>query len=1050
MTNKTWIIFFIILACIFLLITILVPIILKSNIKRKSKSKSKPNSDNINLWARFPGDLETQLFHSFKFYDYSKINETNSEIPLSDSNIIFKEFINYSIINFDDKNDEIFFNSKKTYNIQSNSKEKYVTTPSMGLFELLESLINQPKYIKGINGIKYLFERAIGNYEIFNKKLFTVYSHDYLMYDEKRLKDIIFSKIKNEETKNKLIYNEEYGFNTTKGYFKWVLLIGNDDLVKNSDWINEQFSLSKDEINSIIGKEEFLSRYLDSFINKLSKELGCDSSKGCGDSLIYYQILNRNVTKVIGIDNISELMKKIGLPLEIDISPEMDIYFDQIYSKKVEGKYNEYSLTEKQLFNIVKGDYSIYSPSNAIYLLNINITKNTTKAYELYSLNEKQLQFITDYIFDFLLNKISYITIKENNKEYTIDENAKTFINFLQILVDNSYGKLIKNNNLLSILRSLIIWKQLEIEIKQNNNLCEDIFQKALDDGKRVLVICQNPKFNLSSIDIVNQWVKPYKCSITGKYDECDMTIYNEINKIIFFNEDDLKKFYDEDIFGKYIISTDKIIKEHYKCKGECSNTYLSKLQYTTCEVTKNPPDIISEKKKDSIKDWDPKNFQVPVELKYYQKNCGNDCNEKSNGAILSLYNTTKNILQIENFEAYNNKILLESIYTLYINKITSSDLGKKLDISNSENFFNTFQEMIKSQIFNDTIYQNYSTTLNIIYGNSKEDKMYMKFLSNGDYSEGFKPNKNKTTGFNFYFYSKLYSNDIKYDDFTIQTNQIDKSQILRKIVKMNSFPIFNIKKEEYDLITNQYIQIGAPLYNYYDIEKGDIWFSDGYQYESDLETIYYYDELSSRILEFKYKGIKTYNDTIECNNYIMSNQNISLNINEERDINYNLNETFGLVSQKFNKPFVISSLDNEEIKKKIKIDNEQIENNNICVDPLSNMVLESNLTLVYSIYTKNFGNIFTRLKNNDFYPIILYNRKYNVSIDSYDKVFPGIISYYNWRLFIIIFGLILTAIFIGLSVLFYLRYHNDIRNSDAFDGKINENLFPSSFERDE
>ena len=129
MTNKTWIIFFIILACIFLLITILVPIILKSNIKSKSKSKSKPNSDNINLWARFPGDLETQLFHSFKFYDYSKINETNSEIPLSDSNIIFKEFINYSIINFDDKNDEIFFNSKKTYNIQSNSKEKYVTTP---------------------------------------------------------------------------------------------------------------------------------------------------------------------------------------------------------------------------------------------------------------------------------------------------------------------------------------------------------------------------------------------------------------------------------------------------------------------------------------------------------------------------------------------------------------------------------------------------------------------------------------------------------------------------------------------------------------------------------------------------------------------------------------------------------------------------------------------------------------------------------------------------------------------------------------------------------
>ena len=180
-----------------------------------------------------------------------------------------------------------------------------------------------------------------------------------------------------------------------------------------------------------------------------------------------------------------------------------------------------------------------------------------------------------------------------------------------------------------------------------------------------------------------------------------------------------------------------------------------------------------------------------------------------------------------------------------------------------------------------------------------------------------------------------------------------------------------------------------------------------------------------------------------------MNNINISLNINEERDINYNLNETFGLVSQRFNKPFVISSLDNEEIKKKIKIDNEQIENSNICVDPLSNMVLESNLNLVYSLYTKNLGNIFTMLKNNEFYPIILYNRKYNVSIDSYDKVFPGIISYYNWRLFIIIFGLILTAIFIGLTIMFHLRNPYGMKNIDSFDGKINENLLPSSFERD-
>ena len=327
MKSKNWIISFIILACIFLLITILLPIILKSNQKSKSKKKSKPNSDNMNLWGKFPGDLETQLYHSFQFFDYLKINESKN-VPLSDSNIIFKEFIDYNITSFDDKNDEIYFKSKKIYSIESSSKISKVTSLSMGLFELLESLTTQPKYQKSINGIKFLIDKIIGNYDVFNKKLFTVYSHDYLIYDEKRLKDIVFSKIKNEETKNKLINNEEYGFKTMKGYFKWVLLIGNNDLIKNSNWINEEFSLSKDEIISIVGKEEFLNRYLNSFINKLAKELGCDLSKGCGDSLIYYQLINRNVTKVIGIDNISELMKKIGLPLKIDISPEMDIYVE--------------------------------------------------------------------------------------------------------------------------------------------------------------------------------------------------------------------------------------------------------------------------------------------------------------------------------------------------------------------------------------------------------------------------------------------------------------------------------------------------------------------------------------------------------------------------------------------------------------------------------------------------------------------------------------------------------------------------------------------------
>ena len=68
----------------------------------------------------------------------------------------------------------------------------------------------------------------------------------------------------------------------------------------------------------------------------------------------------------------------------------------------------------------------------------------------------------------------------------------------------------------------------------------------------------------------------------------------------------------------------------------------------------------------------------------------------------------------------------------------------------------------------------------------------------------------------------------------------------------------FNIKKEEYNPLSNKTIEINAPLYNSFNIfNDTDIWFSDGFQYDSKLDKIYYYDELSSRILQFDYEKKK-------------------------------------------------------------------------------------------------------------------------------------------------------------------------------------------------
>ena len=1002
MNPEGWLSFHITMALLFILFAIFIPLIMKDRMKLSFRDKTIPDKDNINLWGKFPGDLKTELNHNFNFFDYS--NSKNS-IPLINSSIILNETIDYNIINTDEKIDHINIYSKKNYTIKEDSKINKIDSISMGIFELLETLSNTPEYQKGINSMKYLFEKIIGNEETFNKKLYAFSSKESL--NNETLKEKVLNKIKSDEVKDKLITNEKYGFKQLSGYYKWVVLINNSSLYNNVLWIKDEFHLSDEEIESILGKGNYLNQEYEKFKKNLIETFKCKTT-GCGNLLIYYQLINKNVSQHFKIDNINKLNNLIDPFLENDINYEMDEYFKNKFKDK---KYEDYSLNETILETIIRGPNSLYNPSNIIFLINNFKAKNFEEINKKYSITNLQTELIIKYFFEYLPS--TFYKIKMKNETIEINSNARTFSNFIQIIVDNSFGKLIKHSTLLSILRSQIIYAKIKKDQNETENLCEELFQKTLDDGKRVLKICSNKRFNLSSIEVVNEWVKPYKCTLTGKYEDCNMTIYDEINKVVYFSHEDLKKFYSNDTFGYYIQYTNDIIKEHYKCKDECTDYYLAKLQYTTCGVTNNPPDIIKDKKSDSIKDWDS-NFDVEVELKFYQKNCSDDCNEISNGAIMSLYNTTKYILNSENNDAYNNRILIEGIFSLYSKKVYESDLGKKLNISNSQKFIDSFRDMINTQILKGNFYQKYSPK-NIIFGNNDEDKLYIQILSNGDFSDNFKPNKEKTTGFNFYDIKQ--NEKIDFDNIQIETKKNDDKQILRRIVKINNSTYFNIKKEEYNPLTNKTIQIDAPLYNSFDISKeNDIWFSDGFQYDSNLDKIYYYDELSSRILQFDFDKKKEYN-SITCKKYILNTKNISLNLNEKVEADFNLSESFGIISQRFNKPFVISSIDNEKIKDKIKIDDLNNKESYFCVDISTNMVLESNLNLIYSIYTKEFGNIVSMIQNYEFYPFILYNRNYSVNIDSYNKIFAETNSFKNGRLFVIIFSLVCALIFICLSV---------------------------------
>jgi len=105
---------------------------------------------------------------------------------------------------------------------------------------------------------------------------------------------------------------------------------------------------------------------------------------------------------------------------------------------------------------------------------------------------------------------------------------------------------------------------------------------------------------------------------------------------------------------------------------------------------------------------------------------------------------------------------------------------------------------------------------------------------------------------------------------------------------------------------------------------------------------------------------------------------------------------------------------------------------NYICVNPFTNMVISSRINLVYSIFTKSYGNIIPKIENNKTLPIFIYQRSYDVDTDSFNKYFSNISSYYTFKTVFLIIGIIIIVICFGASVFTFFKLHKRLVNDDA------------------
>ena len=588
-----------------------------------------------------------------------------------------------------------------------------------------------------------------------------------------------------------------------------------------------------------------------------------------------------------------------------------------------------------------------------------------------------------------------------------------------------------------------------QIKYQEIDEICPLIMQKILDDGKKVNKICTDPYLAFDSESSFFKWVAPYFC-LSDKKDEsrCDMTIINYLKNLVYISDSELESLYSENSLGGIISSGLTAIENSYNCGDRCNEEqYLNKIQFRTGNITLNAPTPLA--KNESISAWFPEIVPNPVEISYYQKKYNNSdiFTEEQVNIIIGLMTEGDNKNDLEHSEWLLNKLNFEKEYSIYMDK-NEKDSSYNLIYFLIDTFiFKLENDVSLSEDFPQNIFVEYSSLKNLIQGNRQEDLKWVNYLSSGDYFDNFKPDYVKTTGLDIGIdldTKKQYNFDFDNLGINILNENYDK----RKINKMNGLLTLNIKKEEYDYLQKKYINIFSPLFNFERLVFNTRQFSDGFQYDQHLKVIYYYDTIFSRPYRFKYSKNQYYKDKIECRRYDFDVQGFSADLNEKLDSD----NTFAMITQKTNKPmFILPDSVRGKIKN-IKLDEEV--DNYICVDPISDMVIDSKINLYYCLTTRNYGYVNNKIESLFLHPIFRYQRSFEVEVNSYEEQFPGVTEYYSYLIAFLIVGIFIVILFGAIAVIafVFLKKRMD-RNKDVSMKqslvKLTDSEFTSSSNRD-
>jgi len=326
---------------------------------------------------------------------------------------------------------------------------------------------------------------------------------------------------------------------------------------------------------------------------------------------------------------------------------------------------------------------------------------------------------------------------------------------------------------------------------------------------------------------------------------------------------------------GKYINNAFNIVKSSFDFSNDINKKAYE--QFFFSSISLNIPYSELHAKSYSLHDFDSEVFPNRLEVKA-QNNFKGDENE-----IRMIYEKIF-ANEINSKEKVYNE---ESTFAEKINLII--DFSKYLEKLEESNTVESFIKIIKNSLFSN-ILEKYTKNDLVLGGYDS----YIEILKKGNFYENFKPNKNKFSGLpinlnldikrdeNKVIDEKLrklndfitlknenkINNQVEFvDEFTMFTGRFSVNNInLRTLSKINKDKIFNFKKNIFTE-ANQNTYYRVPIFN----GKSLIEASDGFQFSTDKDSIFYYDKFTTNVLKFEYVGDNSFSN-INCNFYQLAN----------------------------------------------------------------------------------------------------------------------------------------------------------------------------------